>query len=153
MILGVDPGCSGALVVISTTGKFVAAMLMPVVTSGKNSRVNGAAVAAFLHEYEIRHAYIEKVGSMPQQGVASTFTFGHAAGLVEGVVAGAGIPYTHITPQAWKKAARLMGQDKDAARSRAIQLYPQLRILDTKAKGQAFSDALLIARAGFGLSV
>jgi crossover junction endodeoxyribonuclease RuvC len=153
VIVGVDPGCSGALVAIDENGRFIDALLMPVVTSGTNTRVNGAAVAAWLHQHCVTHAFIEKVGSMPKQGVASTFTFGHAAGLVEGVVAGAGIPITHLTPQRWKKEAGLIGSEKDAARSRAIQLYPGLRLLDAKAKGQAIADALLIARAGFGLPV
>lgn len=50
-----------------------------------------------------------------------------------------------------KKSAGLIGSDKDAARSRAIQLYPELRALDAKAKGRAIADALLIARFGIGV--
>jgi crossover junction endodeoxyribonuclease RuvC len=50
------------------------------------------------------------------------FTFGHAAGVAEGILQGLNIPYTLVTPQAWKKSAGLIGSDKDAARSRAIQL-------------------------------
>lgn len=42
----------------------------------------------------------------------------------------------------------LIGYEKDAARSRAIQLYPGVRVLDLKAKGQAVADAMLIARYG-----
>lgn len=70
--------------------------------------------------------------------------------MVEGILQGLFIPYSLVTPQAWKKTAGLIGSDKDAARSRAIQLYPSLRILDQKAKGQAVADALLIARHGIG---
>lgn len=131
---------------------------MPVVKVGKKTRVNGAAVSAFFrklseaHPESPMHCYLEQVGSMPGQGVSSMFTFGHAAGLVEGVVTGAGIPLTLVTPQAWKKAAGLIGQDKDAARSRAIQLYPLIRELDAKGKGQAIADALLIARHGITLA-
>ncbi len=76
------------------------------------------------------------------QGTASMFTFGHATGVAEGSSEGLNIPYTLVTPQAWKKSAGLIGSDKDAARSRAIQLYPELRALDAKAKGQAIADAL-----------
>lgn len=161
MIIGIDPGCSGALVLLRDGGEYVDHMLMPTIKVGSNSRVNGAAVAArvkqwvdrFEHDYTALafHAFLEKVGAMPKQGVSSTFTFGHAAGLVEGVITGAGIPLTLVTPQAWKKKVGLIGQDKDAARSRAIQLYPGLRELDTKAKGQAIADAILIARHGLSL--
>lgn len=151
MILGIDPGCTGAIVVMTDGGNYVAHLNMPTVKVGTKSRVNGAAVAAFIRETigEFNaHAYLEQVGAMPGQGVSSMFTFGHAAGVVEGILQGMAIPYTLVTPQAWKKRAGLVGTDKDAARSRAIQLYPDLRILDLKGKGQAVADAILIARHG-----
>jgi crossover junction endodeoxyribonuclease RuvC len=137
-------------------GNYVAHLNMPTVKVGTKSRVNGAAVAAFIRETigELNaHAYLEQVGAMPgggerKSGASSMFTFGHAAGVVEGILQGMAIPYTLVTPQAWKKRAGLVGTDKDAARSRAIQLYPDLRILDLKGKGQAVADAILIARYG-----
>ncbi|MEH3580954.1 crossover junction endodeoxyribonuclease RuvC [Enterobacter cloacae] len=150
-ILGIDPGCSGALVLVTEQGGYIYHLAMPTIKVGTKSRVNGAAVAAWLRQYGITHAYLEQVGAMPGQGTASMFTFGHAAGVAEGILQGLNIPYTLVTPQAWKKSAGLIGCDKDAARSRAIQLYPELRALDAKAKGQAIADALLIARFGIGV--
>lgn len=155
-VIGIDPGCSGALVALDSHGAIIDTLLMPTIKVGSKSRVNGAAIAGWLGKLmwertENWQAFLEQVGAMPGQGVSSMFTFGHAAGLVEGVVAGAGIPLTLVTPQAWKKKVGLIGQDKDAARSRAIQLYPGLRELDTKAKGQAIADAILIARHGLSL--
>lgn len=155
--LAIDPGSAGALVALRDDGGYICHMAMPTVKVGTKTRVNGAAVAAFIrgimdvHPTEAIHCYLEQVGSMPGQGVSSMFTFGHAAGLVEGVVTGAGLPITLVTPQAWKKSAGLIGSDKDAARSRAIQLYPHLRALDLKGKGQAIADAILIARHGLAL--
>ena len=150
-VLGIDPGCSGALVLVTQQGSYIDHLAMPTIKVGTKSRVNGAAVAAWLRQYGITHAYLEQVGAMPGQGTASMFTFGHAAGVAEGILQGLNIPYTLVTPQAWKKSAGLIGSDKDAARSRAIQLYPELRALDAKAKGQAIADALLIARFGIGV--
>lgn len=150
-IVGVDPGCSGALVLIGSMGGYIDHLNMPTIKVGTKSRVNGAAVAAWLRQYDVGHAYLEQVGAMPKQGTASMFTFGHAAGVAEGILQGLNIPYTLVTPQAWKKSAGLIGSEKDAARSRAIQLFPELRALDAKAKGQAIADALLIARHGIGL--
>ncbi|OJH26002.1 crossover junction endodeoxyribonuclease RuvC [Enterobacter kobei] len=150
-ILGIDPGCSGALVLVTEQGGYIDHLPMPTIKVGTKSRVNGAAVAAWVRQYGITHAYLEQVGAMPGQGTASMFTFGHAAGVAEGILQGLSIPYTLVTPQAWKKSAGLIGSDKDAARSRAIQLYPELRALDAKAKGQAIADALLIARFGIGV--
>lgn len=148
MILGIDPGCSGALVILDQDGNFIDATRTPVIKEGKQSKVNGAAIVRFLQNHLVKHAYIEKVHSMPGQGVSSTFTFGHSAGVVEGIIQGLNIPYTMVTPQAWKKTNNLIGSDKDAARSRAIQLYPGLKLLDKKGEGQAVADAILIARHG-----
>ncbi len=151
MIIGIDPGCTGAIVVMTEGMNYVDHLNTPTIKVGTKSRVNGAAVAAFLRETIgefTAHAYLEQVGAMPGQGVSSMFTFGHAAGVVEGILQGLGIPYTLVTPQAWKKRAGLIGKDKDAARSRAIQLYPNLRVLDLKGKGQAVADAILLARFG-----
>lgn len=157
MIIGIDPGCSGALVALDADGAIIDTLLMPTLKVGTKNRVNGAAVRGWLDDLKHEHlcnswqAFLEQVGPMPHQQASSMFTFGHAAGLVEGVITGAGIPLTLVTPQAWKKKIGLIGQDKDAARSRAIQLYPGLRELDTKAKGQAIADAILIARHGLSL--
>lgn len=86
---------------------------------------------------------------MPGQGSASGFTFGHAAGLVHGVVVGAGLPLALVTPQRWKKAAGIpTGADKDVARSKAVLLWPGWRDLDKKGDGQALADAALVARFG-----
>ncbi|EBZ4662817.1 hypothetical protein EBJ67_08325 [Salmonella enterica subsp. enterica serovar Bovismorbificans] len=150
-VLGIDPGCSGSLVLITEQGGYIDHLAMPTIKVGTKSRVNGAAVSAWIRQYGISHAYLEQVGAMPGQGTASMFTFGHAAGVAEGILQGLNIPYTLVTPQVWKKSAGLIGSDKDAARSRAIQLYPGLRALDAKAKGQAIADALLIARHGIGI--
>lgn len=146
--IGIDPGCTGAIVVMAG-GEPVAWTLMPTIQIGKNSQVNGAALAAFLRPYAIgTHGYIEKVGAMPDQGVTGVFNFGHATGTATGVMSGLEIPHTLITPQSWKKRAGLIGQDKDAARTRAIQLWPWWRELDLKGKGQAFADAAFIAYFG-----
>ena len=151
-VIGIDPGCSGAIVVLivydSGHPTVLDALRMPTVKSGKSTRVDAAAVARFLREYDSGHAYIEKVGAMPGQGVTSMFTFGHAAGVVEGAGAACMIPITHVTPQAWKGRAGLLGADKDASRSRAIQLWPNWSGLAKKGEGQAFADAALIALYG-----
>lgn len=145
--IGIDPGASGAIVIMDghTLIEWAA---MPVVKVGSASRVNAAALAAMLRDFDACHAYVEQVGAMPGQGVASMFSFGHSAGVVMGVLGALEITTTLVTPQAWKKRAGLIGADKDAARSRAIQLWPDWRALDKKGAGQALADAALIARFG-----
>lgn len=148
MIIAIDPGTSGCLVAVNETG-IIDWLHMPVIKVGSKNRVNAAAVAAWVREHDhADHCYIELVAAMPGQGVSSMFSFGHAAGLVEGVVSGASIPVTLVTPQAWKKHAGLIGKDKDAARGLCAQQYPNCREFDLKAKGQALADAVLIGHYG-----
>lgn len=146
--IGIDPGCSGAIVILDAQGTPIEWGPMPVLKVGSNTRVNAAALASMLADYDAGHAFVEQVGAMPGQGVTSMFSFGHAAGVVMGVLGALAITTTLVTPQTWKKRAGLIGTDKDAARSRAIQLWPHWRDLDKKGKGQALADAALIARHG-----
>ncbi len=148
MLIGIDPGATGAIVVLESDFTLIDAMPMPTVKVGKTSRVNGAAIAAFLRCFDETHTFIEAVGGLPGQSAPAAFNFGHSSGLPEGIVIGLGLPYTLVYPQAWKRRAGLIGTDKDAARSRAIQLWPAWRALDKKGAGQALADAALIARFG-----
>lgn len=147
--LGIDPGLSGAMVAL-LDDQPIEWLHMPTYQVGKNNRVNCAAIVGWLRTLELVeqpiHAYMEMVGAMPGQGVTSMFSFGHANGSIMGILGALDIPHTLVTPQAWKKRAGLIGQDKDAARSKAIQLWPTWRDLDKKGKGQALADAALIAR-------
>jgi len=147
LILGIDPGASGAIVIMDGAS-IIEWAAMPVMKVGSATRVNAPALAAMLRGYAKLEAYVEQVGAMPGQGVASMFSFGHSAGVVAGVLGALEITVTLVTPQAWKKRAGLIGQDKDAARSRAIQIWPNWRALDVKGKGQALADAALIAKFG-----
>lgn len=147
--IGIDPGLSGALVLLDNEP--LEWITMPTYQVGKNNRVNGAALSRWIKDLLIYHSFeakMELVGAMPGQGVTSMFSFGHSCGTVMGVLAALDIPVTLVTPQSWKKAAGLQGTDKDAARSKAINMWPKWDVLDTKSKGQAFADAALIARFG-----
>ena len=144
-VIGIDPGATGAIVLLED-GVPIEWEEMPVMTVGKTTRVNASALSFFLAQTEAHHTYVEAVHSMPKQGVASSFNFGHSTGTVMGVLGAMGLPHTLVTPQAWKKSAGLIGTDKDAARARAIQLWPRWTELNKKGKGQALADAALIAR-------
>jgi len=146
--LGIDPGSSGAVVLLEDDHP-IEWMMMPVYKVGSATRVNASELVYFIdHGKFVDHVYIEQVGAMPGQGVTSMFNFGHSCGTVMGVIGALGYPHTMVTPQKWKKNAGLIGTDKDASRSRAIQLWPHWRDLDTKRKGQAYADAALIGVYG-----
>ena len=149
--IGIDPGVSGAIVVLYN-GHPAESYRMPVMKIGSTSRVNASALAAMIRPYSSSlvptEVYVEQVGAMPGQGVSSMFSFGHSCGVVAGVLGAFEMRVSLVTPQAWKKRAGLIGSDKDASRSRAIQMWPEWRELDKKGAGQALADAALIAYYG-----
>lgn len=144
MVIGIDPGVSGAVAWLLESGEFYRAVDMPTMKLGKSSRVNAAELSRCLRDFRPSHAVVERVASMPKQGVASTFAFGHSAGVLEGILAALGIPYELVTPQSWKRHFGLLGADKDASRAKAIQLYPDAPLGRKKDVGRA--DAMLLAR-------
>jgi crossover junction endodeoxyribonuclease RuvC len=148
MIIGIDPGITGAVSVLTDTGEFVAVHDMPIMKLGKakKNQVNPAALSALIKDTGATSAIVEKVGAMPGQGVSSMFNFGMGFGVIQGVLAGLDIPYALSTPQKWKKACGLIGKEKDAARVLAIELFPDASLTRKKDGGRA--DALLIAKFG-----
>ena len=149
--IGIDPGLSGAVVVLEDDLP-TEWYRMPTMKTGAANRVNAAALAAIIRrtifDDEETRAYVELVSSMPGQGVASMFSFGHSAGVIQGVLGAYRMPVKMVTPQAWKKRAGLIGKDKEASRTLAIQMWPEWRDLDKKGVGQAFADAAFIALYG-----
>ena len=148
--IGIDPGVTGAIAALDADNRLIDVFDMPVVQDGKKRRVNAPELAAIIGaicsgagQY---HAYVEKVGAMPGQGVTSMFNFGRSAGIIDGVLGALHIPLTYVSPQKWKKAAGLIGKEKDQGRTRAIELYPSAPLNLKKHIGRA--DAILISRFG-----
>ena len=147
MIIGIDPGNTGAIAFLTDDFAFIGVHDMPLMANGKKQQVNAVELSKVIAmPLEDTHIIIEKVGAMPGQGVSSMFNFGMGYGVIQGVAAAMRIPYTLCTPQQWKKAAGLIGKDKDNARTLAQQLYPEASLARKKDIGRA--DAILIARYG-----
>jgi len=151
IVLGIDPGLSGALAFYDTTTEVLVVMDMPTVEvtrNGKNKReVSPALVADMVAGKGIEKAFMERVSAMPGQGVSSMFSFGRSSGVVEGVLAAYEIPTTLVTPQAWMKAMGVRA-GKDGSRERAMQLFPQYSTAFARKKDDGRSDAALIAKFG-----
>lgn len=104
-------------------GKLLAVWDMPTYQDKGKARVDGARLGAIMREAGAEHAFLERVGAMPGQGVSSMFAFGRALGIVEGVLGALCLPFTWLAPAQWKMALRVPA-DKGAARARASQLLP-----------------------------
>jgi crossover junction endodeoxyribonuclease RuvC len=91
-------------------------------------------------------AILEKVHSMPQQGVVSVGTFMKHVGHVEMALLALGIPFKEVTPQAWMKHYNLK-KEKDESkpdwkrrlRERLQRILPEFKVNNSNA------DATLIA--------
>jgi crossover junction endodeoxyribonuclease RuvC len=157
MIIGIDPGMSGAVCFLYENGGIHAIKNMPTVDLGGKGkvrrRINIIQVSQWFQDYvgsENSRAFIEKAQSMKGQGVASMFGYGVSYGMMLGILAARNIPYTEVTPQAWKKVM-MAGMDKsskDASRARATQLWPTKFELFEKAKDEHRAEAALIAYYG-----
>ncbi len=152
IILGFDPGQTGAVAAYDGEG-IIGLIDMPTMTRlhGKGSQVDPYTLTtALLNLYAGRDAtaVIEAVSAMPGQGVSSTFRFGESLGVVLGVLGALQVPVRMVTPGKWKKAAGLLGRDKDAARTLAIQLHPEVADQLTRKKDIGRADAVCIARFG-----
>jgi len=144
-ILAVDPGLSGAVAFLFTEFPFrIAVEDMPV--AGK--MVSAPLLTDMIRKYGPAIAVIESVGSRPGQGVASTFKFGTAYGVVQGVIGALQIPVEFVSPQRWKKHFRLTS-DKEQARAKAQQLFPACASSFQRVKDHGRAEAALIARYGF----
>ncbi len=91
---------------------------------------------------------LEKVHSMPQQGVKSTFNFGQSYGYIKGVLEAYGIPYQEISPQEWKKEFGLIGKDKKESIRVCKQLFPNVSLLPTpksRVDSDGMAESLLIS--------
>jgi crossover junction endodeoxyribonuclease RuvC len=139
--LGVDPGATGAIAAVHHDGFLLWVEDMP-------DPLHGAAIRALLDDpmtFQDYVAAIELVGTRPGQGLASSGKFMKAAGLVEGALGYALIPYRLVTPGQWKKAMRVTA-DKDTARTRAIELWPSHADSFKRKKDHGRAEAALIAR-------
>lgn len=156
MIIGIDPGISGAIAAVTDHGNMVIAVHdMPVVVSAVKSRtaheVDAAGLALILRSLDlaaVKSVVIERVHAMPGQGVSSMMSLGDSKGVVRGVCAALGLPIEYVEPQRWKKHAGLMGSDKDASRCLALQLWPSMAESLKLKKHHGRAEALLIARFG-----
>ena len=151
LIIGIDPGISGSICFFKD-GKILEVIEMPVMTEGKKNKkqVNGAQIYnEFLKKInkkddEIR-VVIEQVSAMPGQGVTSMFNFGQSFGILKGICSAMQLPMFFVRPAKWKKYFNLINSQKDASRTRAIEIFPYFSTQLSKKKDSNKGDAILIA--------
>ena len=155
MIVGIDPGMSGAIAFLLDSGHPARVQPMPTLKETKTKRCLDEVSIVHLLSHRaqaIDMVFIEKAQSMPGQGVSSCFNYGAGWGILRGICAGIGIPYTLIHPTTWKRTmCRDVPKGKDASIIVAKRLWPNVSLLPTprsRKDNDGMADALLIAEYG-----
>ena len=152
LIIGIDPGLSGSICFFED-GKIIDVIEMPTMTEGKKNKkqVNGVQI---FNEFSKRinkngnentRVVIEQVSAMPGQGVTSMFNFGQSFGILKGICSAMQLPMYFVRPAKWKKYFNLINSQKDASRTRAIEIFPYFSTQLSKKKDSNKADAILIA--------
>ena len=152
LIIGIDPGISGSICFFED-GKILDVIEMPTMTDGKKNKrqVNGSQIyneilkkTVGFNKENIR-VVIEQVSAMPGQGVTSMFNFGQSFGMLKGICSAMQLSMYFVRPAKWKKHYNLINSQKDASRTRAIEIFPYFSSQLSKKKDSNKADAILIA--------
>ena len=152
LIIGIDPGISGSICFLED-GIIKDVLEMPTMTEGKKNKkqVNGSQIfneiSSQIITYEKKNikVVIEQVSAMPGQGVTSMFNFGQSFGILKGICSAMQLPIYFVRPAKWKKYFNLINSEKDASRTRAIEIFPYFSSNLSKKKDSNKADAILIA--------
>ena len=131
LIIGIDPGITGSICFFED-GKILDVIEMPTMTEGKKNKkqVNGSQIynETFkrINETDKKEikVIIEQVSAMPGQGVTSMFNFGQSYGILKGICSAMQLSMYFIRPAKWKKYFNLINSEKDASRTKAIEMFP-----------------------------
>ena len=152
LIIGIDPGISGSICFFED-GRILDVVEMPTMTEGKKNKkqVNGSQIYNEISnrikqrdKKEIK-VVIEQVSAMPGQGVTSMFNFGQSYGILKGICSAMRLPMYLVRPAKWKKYFNLINSEKDASRTRAIEIFPYFSSQLSRKKDSNKADAILIA--------
>ena len=152
LVIGIDPGISGSICFFQD-GKITDVIEMPTMTEGKKNKkqVNGSQIFNEISERIKKtdkrniKVVIEQVSAMPGQGVTSMFNFGQSFGVLKGVCSAMQLPMYFVRPTKWKKYFNLIKSEKDASRTKAIEIFPYISSQLSRKKDGNKADAILIA--------
>ena len=152
IIIGIDPGINGAISILENK-KIIDVFDTPTMIDGKKNKkqVNGSQVSNIIKERLNNNnkeivVVVEHVNAMPGQGVTSMFNFGQSFGVIKGICSALSIPIYFVRPTKWKKYFNLIKTNKDASRTKVIEVYPEISSQLSRKKDSNKADAILIAR-------
>ena len=152
LIIGIDPGISGSICFFEN-GIVKDVVEMPTMAEGKKSKkqVNSSQIFNEISERIKKidkkniKVVIEQVSAMPGQGVTSMFNFGQSFGVLKGICSAMSLSVYYVRPAKWKKYFNLINSEKDASRTRAIEIFPYFSAQLSRKKDSNKADAILIS--------
>ena len=152
LIIGIDPGISGAICFFKD-GQVKEIIDMPVMAEGKKNKrqINGPQtyneILKRINKFQKKDitVVIEQVSAMPGQGVTSMFNFGQSFGVLKGICSAMQLSMFFIRPAKWKKYFGLIKTEKDASRTKVIEIFPYISSELSRKKDSNKADAVLIA--------
>ena len=152
LIIGIDPGISGAICFFDN-GQVKEIINMPIMADGKKNKrqINGPQtyneILKRINNYPKKDiiVVIEQVSAMPGQGVTSMFNFGQSFGVIKGICSAMQLSMFFIRPAKWKKYFGLIKTEKDASRTKVIEIFPYISSELSRKKDSNKADAILIA--------
>lgn len=143
LIAGIDPGKSGAIVLIED-GKVKDKALLANIVPRK-----------WLLDRGTKLVYLEQAQSFPKQGIASAFNYGRDFGYLLGTLAGSNMTVHLIRPSVWARRIHTMSPKIDEPKARSLwcarHLWPDQDWLATDKSTKPHDglvDAALIAYFG-----
>tara|TARA_B100000315_G_scaffold25870_1_gene22271 strand:+ start:789 stop:1283 length:495 start_codon:yes stop_codon:yes gene_type:complete len=152
LIIGIDPGISGAICFFEN-GEVKEILDMPNMAEGKKNKrqINGPQIyneiskrITNISKKEVV-VVIEQVAAMPGQGVTSMFNFGQSFGVLKGICSAMQLSMHFVRPAKWKKYFNLIKTEKDASRTKVIEIFPYISSQLSRKKDSNKADAILIA--------
>ena len=152
LIIGIDPGISGAICFFEN-GEVKEILDMPNMADGKKNKrqINGPQIYNEISKRIINIpkkevvVVIEQVAAMPGQGVTSMFNFGQSFGVLKGICSAMQLSMHFVRPTKWKKYFNLIKTEKDASRTKVIEIFPYISSQLSRKKDSNKADAILIA--------
>lgn len=164
--IGIDPGVKGCISIVDETGKFIESFFL--LKNAKNvDTVEISNTLLNLSKYEDNcHVIIENIHAIFGSSAKGTFNFGFIAGLIEGVIATIGLPYTKVNPKIWQKemfrGVNVIAKPSTTGKTQVIdtkkmsflashRIFPTVDLRRTskcKNEDDNFSDSLLMAEYG-----
>jgi hypothetical protein len=158
VVCGIDPGTDGAIAFLAD-GEVERIVNYPTLQLKKGSKKRSLdyhGLCAVFDAPRPDHAFVEETWNRPGEGHSGALVGYYMATL--GVLAALKIPWTGVSPQAWKRYFRVPKDStphKELSRQRANQLMPRgeeywtpRRLVMTKAQAGGRAEAALICLYG-----